>query len=81
MHTKFRDQYKAVFGEEYKEDTYKFKPHNFSSGLKAGGKSYCSCCGLVALNNDFSRWSVRMGCFSDVHPEYKNKRKRAGGIK
>jgi hypothetical protein len=52
---KYKEQYKAIFGEEYKEDKYRFKPHNFSSGRKAAGKSVCSICGLVSLNNDFSR--------------------------
>ena len=41
-----------------------------------GGKQVCKSCGLVALNNDFTRWSIDKGCYSDLHPEYKNARKR-----
>ena len=70
----FRDSYREVFGEEFVQEKYKFKAHKFDK--KAGGKSYCSCCGLVALNNDFTRWSIKMGCLSDLHPQYEQKRRQ-----
>ena len=70
----FSDSYREIFGEEYVRDKYKLKPHKFDK--KAAGKPYCSCCGLVAFNNDFTRWSIKMGCFSDLHPQYESKRKQ-----
>lgn len=78
--SKFKEQYKAIFGEDYVEEKYKFKPHNFNAGKKAGGKPYCAICGLVGLNNEFTRWSIKMGCFSDLHPQYKNQRAKAKTI-
>lgn len=70
--------YEQVFGERYQKERYKMEPHNYSSGRKAGGKPVCSRCGLVALNNEFSRWSVGVGCLSELHPQYSRQRKRAG---
>jgi hypothetical protein len=65
----FRDSYRDFFGEEYVEEKYKFIPHNLKG--RVCGKHYCVKCGLVALNNHFSRWSVDMGCNSEYHPQYK----------
>lgn len=70
-----RETYKAVFGEDYTQEQYKYEPHSFDNNRRAGGKMYCRFCGLVALNNEFSQWSVRKGCLSDLHPEYKRMRK------
>ena len=75
----FRDQYQAIFGEEYIEQRYKFKAHSFTK--RVAGKQYCSNCGLVSLNNDFTRWAVRMGCYNEAHPGYKSQRKKASLIK
>ncbi len=45
---------------------------------KRVGKNVCRRCGLVALNNEFSLWSIRMGCLSEEHPQYQSKRKLTG---
>lgn len=71
---KYKDAYKAIFGEDFKKEVYQMKPHSFNKVV--GGKHTCSSCGLVALNNPFSQWSVEKGCFSDLHPEFKSVRKR-----
>lgn len=42
--------------------------HNFSKKIK--GIYYCSSCGLVQLNNDFTRWCIQKGCEYDIHPQY-----------
>lgn len=57
--------------------SYKLEPHNHSG--KICGKTYCTKCGLVYLNNEFSRWYARMGCNADEHPNYKLQRDKAGG--
>ena len=75
----FREQYRAIFGEEYRQDKYKFKAHSFNKRIV--GKQYCSHCGLLALNNDFTRWSIKMGCNSGDHPNYKNERRKASLVK
>jgi hypothetical protein len=40
----------------------------------------CRHCGLVALRNKFSDWSVRMGCNSAEHPDYERQRMMAGKV-
>lgn len=70
---KKNDLYKAVFGEDCKKESYKYEDHSFSRSIS--GKQYCTKCGLIALNNTFSRWSVQKGCLSHLHPSYKSKRK------
>jgi len=60
---------------------YKYEPHGPWILLNGVGKSYCLGCGLVNLNNDFTRWCVRMGCNSDEHPQYIQKRKQATKFK
>lgn len=69
-----KDLYKHVFGEDYKSEAYKYKAHSFKG--RVGNKPYCIHCGLVALNNDFSRWAVDKGCLNELHPSYKNQRKK-----
>lgn len=69
------DLYSTVFGEERQKETYKYKPHNFKG--KINNKSYCIHCGLVALNNDFTRWAIDKGCMNELHPSYKNQRKKS----
>lgn len=73
---KYADLYKAVFGEELKRETYKHIPHNMKGRI--AGKACCLNCGLIALNNEFSRWSIDKGCLSELHPSYKSKRRAAG---
>lgn len=67
------DLFKAVFGEDYKKETYKYEPCSLTKTI--AGKPYCSKCGTVYLNNEFSRWSIDKGCLSDIHPSFKAKRK------
>lgn len=53
--------------------TYIFEPH----GPWVPNKSYktrCAKCGLVSLNNDFTRWAISKGCNNEDHPGYKNAR-------
>lgn len=72
--SKYTDIYKAIFGEDYKKESYQMKAHMWKKVI--AGKQVCQSCGLVALNNDFTRWSIEKGCYSDLHPEYKSARKR-----
>ena len=53
--------------------TYSFEPHSFNKTMC--GKKVCGNCGLMRLNNDFTNWSVKMGCKNDLHPAYQNKRR------
>lgn len=55
-----------------KPDEYRFVAHTFD--LRVGGKQYCTTCGLIGLNNDFTAWAIRMGCNHKDHPSYGNKR-------
>lgn len=67
---KTQDLYKLVFGESQQKETYKMVGHSFNKVI--GGKQVCSNCGLVALNNEFTRWSIDKGCYADLHPQYKS---------
>lgn len=71
---KKQDLYKVVFGEDQQEEKYKYEGHSFSRSI--AGKKYCTRCGLIALNNEFSRWSVDKGCLNNLHPSYKAQRKK-----
>lgn len=55
---------------------YKMEPHS-PKGLIVG-KAYCVKCGLVYLNNDFTRWAIRVGCNNEEHPDYKRMRAKTG---
>ncbi len=70
-----KETYREIFGEELKKEAYKMIGHSFKLSSRAG-KSICSNCGLVSLRNDFTDWSVRMGCMSSDHPQYEAARKR-----
>ena len=63
----------TVRPEEIKKEKYSYEPHSFTQ--KSVGKDVCSKCGLMALNNPFSKWAVKMGCKNDLHPAYKSKRR------
>jgi hypothetical protein len=67
---------KEVFGEDTTPKSYRMEPHNMSG--RVNNKPYCVKCGLVSLNNGFSRWSIDKGCLSDLHPSFKTQRKKAG---
>lgn len=71
---KMKDTYKAIFGEELRRDPYKMEEHAFITNSRIG-KGVCRKCGLVALNNEFTQWSIRMGCNSEEHPSYQSKRR------
>ncbi len=45
---------------------YKKVGHSFGL-LKSVGKQYCHKCGLIALNNEISRWAVGKGCNYHEH--------------
>lgn len=63
------------------KEVYKMVGHQFTP-LKGVGKSYCKSCGLIALNNDISRWCVDKGCMYQIHVGYPNALRRlAGGIR
>jgi len=32
---------------------------------------YCKYCGLVYLNNRFTKWCIKKGCNNSYHPEYR----------
>lgn len=54
---------------------YELQGHSWTP-LKGVGKQYCKRCGLVALNNPFTDWCVRMGCNHEDHPQYEGTRRR-----
>lgn len=58
-----------------KSEPYKMKGHVWKP-LNRVGKSYCPCCGLVALNNAPTRWCIEKGCNYSDHPQYTNSMKR-----
>lgn len=66
--------YETVFGEKYEKEKYKMIPHSFKLNSRIG-KSVCSGCGLVALKNMFTQWSVDKGCLSELHPGYEKARR------
>lgn len=58
------------------KETYKMEAHQFRTDVRVGGKQYCTKCGLLALNNEFTSWSIKMGCNSESHPSYQQIRSR-----
>jgi hypothetical protein len=32
----------------------------------------CCYCGLIYLNNKFTKWCISKGCSNEYHPDYKN---------
>lgn len=51
------------------EIKYTYERHKPIS-LKNTPWLYCRYCGLVYLNNDITRWSIKMGCNSAYHPSF-----------
>lgn len=49
---------------------YKLEGHSIND-WRVGGKLVCRTCGLVALNNDLSRYAVQLGCNYASHPTWK----------
>lgn len=54
--------------------TYKYEPHAFYK-RKFLPWLICAHCGLIALNNAFTRWAIEKGCDNDNHPDFARKRK------
>lgn len=52
---------------------WQVEPHKWVP-FKGIGRKRCAKCGLLALNNKFSQWCVKMGCDHDLHPNYKHQR-------
>jgi hypothetical protein len=77
MAKNMKDTYREVFGEDRVEEPYKLEEHVWASRPSIG-KQVCLRCGLVALRNQFTSWSIRMGCRSEDHPQYSAKRKQLG---
>ena len=59
---------------------YKKIGHTFRN-KKNLSKQICSGCGLMRLNNNFTRWAIDKGCLSEYHPGYSAARKRYSTIK
>ena len=58
------------------KEPYKYEPHSFTG--RVVGRQYCVRCGLVALNNQFTSWCIRMGCNNEGHPNYNSQRRKTG---
>jgi hypothetical protein len=69
--------YETLFKEKYRKETYKFEAHSFIQNSRIG-KPVCSSCGLIALNNSFTRFSIDKGCLSELHPSYEKERVKTG---
>ena len=57
------------------KEPYLYVPHIFRTP-KRGGKAICQRCGLVALKNPLTQWSIEKGCYFEDHPENINKIKQ-----
>lgn len=64
-----------------KKDPYKYEPHGPWIPMKGIGKMKCVRCGLVRLNNDFTRWAIDKGCNNEDHPDHDRKRKVTNPLK
>ena len=54
--------------------TYEYEAHAWTGTIV--GKPYCIKCGLIRLNNAFTAWAVKVGCQNDLHPAYKQNRRK-----
>jgi len=61
-------------------DPYIYEPHK---PRKRGNITWMVCdgCGLVYLNNEFTRWSIKKGCNYQDSPQFEDARKRFTGFK
>lgn len=67
---------------EDEEIKYKYESHK-PVVLKNTPWLYCRYCGLVYLRNPITQWSIRMGCLSSYHPQFKEMLKKSakkGGV-
>lgn len=53
--------------------SYEIEPHHVIS-CRTFPQGVCVKCGLVCLNNDFTRWALRVGCNNREHPSYERYR-------
>lgn len=53
-------------------EKYEMYAHNPAATIS--GKKYCVHCGLVYLNNEFTRWAIQKGCDNKNHPQYQTMR-------
>jgi len=60
------------------KESYKYKPHGPWVPFKGAGKQYCKSCGLLNLNNKFTKWCIDKGCLNDLHSNYQQQRKATG---
>ena len=44
--------------------------HAFNKRIAGIPNAVCSKCGMIKLNNDFSRWCIQNGCNADERPDY-----------
>ena len=58
---------------------YKMEAHGPWKVMKGVGKQYCDKCGLMNLNNPFTKWAIQKGCDHDLHVSYKQMRKLTRG--
>jgi len=63
-----------------KTEPYKYIPHGPWVPLKGAGKTYCVGCGLVRLNNAFTRWAIDKGCNNEDHPQHNLHRKKTNTL-
>ena len=61
--------------EEVKE-SYKFESHSPEKISKRIPWLMCKYCGLIYLNNKFTKWCIKTGCMHELHNGYKLQRKR-----
>ena len=54
---------------------FEYEPHNFKK-TKNLAWPVCQYCGLVSINNGFTRWAVDKGCNNRYHPSYESTRKK-----
>ena len=61
----------------HEKEIYKFEGHRpvVGKGMKW---PRCKYCGLLYLNNTFTKWCVKMGCRNELHVGYKQQLKRTG---
>lgn len=69
-----KDNFKAIFGVDQQKEKYEMKGHTFNKMVSS--KPVCSNCGLIGLNNDFTRWCIDKGCYADLHPQYNAVKKK-----
>lgn len=68
-------EWKTVgFDDISSKETYSYEPHSPVKS-KAFPWLFCKHCGLLYLNNKFTKWSIRMGCNNIYHSDYIRMRK------